>query len=142
MVIIAECLLGVFMAMTNGVDQSFIKFNVNKIDDKGDLLKIVNARINTFRYIAMLLVVLIGGFIAKYNLRLTVFLSGKSPVCSSSCSHVKNEDEDVVENDVKHTHQGIQQAGYFDVSAASEAAGCQGVDFEDGKSQGYDGEIF
>lgn len=75
MAIIAESLLGVFMAMTNGVDQSFIKFNANKIDDKGDLLKIVNARINTFRYIAMLLVVLIGGFIAKYNLRLTVFLS-------------------------------------------------------------------
>ena len=56
--------------------------------------------------------------------------------------YVKNEDEDVVENDVKHTHQGIKQAGYFDVSAASEAAGCQGVDLEDGKSQGYDGEIF
>lgn len=75
MTIIAECLLGLFMAMTNGVDQSFVKFNANKIDSSGNLLKKVNAKMYTARYVALLIVVLIGGFISKYNLRLTIVLS-------------------------------------------------------------------
>ena len=31
MTLVAECMLGIFMAMTNGVDQCFLKFNANKI---------------------------------------------------------------------------------------------------------------
>lgn len=75
MAILAECMLGVFMAMTNGVDQSFVKFNANKIDSTGELLKKTNTRMHTLKYVTMLIVVLIGGFIAKYSLRLTVLLS-------------------------------------------------------------------
>ena len=75
MVIISECLLGLFMAMTNGVDQSFIKYNCNKIDNTGDLFKKINIRVYVWRYIVTLLVMIIGGFIAKYNLRLTVGMS-------------------------------------------------------------------
>lgn len=75
MAILAECMLGVFMAMTNGVDQSFVKFNANKIDSTGELLKKTNTRMYTLKYVAMLIVILIGGFIAKYSLRLTVLLS-------------------------------------------------------------------
>lgn len=75
MAIIAESLLGIFLAMTNGVDQCFVKFNANKIDSTGELLKKINTKMHTLKYITMLFVILIGGFIAKYNLRLTVLLS-------------------------------------------------------------------
>lgn len=74
-VIAAESLLGLFMAMTNGVDQSFIKYNCNKIDETGNLFRKVNTRIYVWRYIVTLAVMIIGGFIAKYNLRLTIGMS-------------------------------------------------------------------
>lgn len=75
MALIAECLLGIFMAMTNGVDQSFIKFNCNKIDESGELFKKTNAKIYTIRYVALLVVIILGGIIAKFSLRLTIGLS-------------------------------------------------------------------
>ena len=73
--IMSECLLGLFIAMTNGVDQSFIKYNCNKIDSTGELFKKTNIRVFTARYVALLIVVIIGGFIARINLRLTLGLS-------------------------------------------------------------------
>lgn len=75
MAIFAECLLGVFIAMTNGVDQSFIKYNADKIDSSGKLFKKVNAKIYTYRYVVCFITMLIGGFIAKYSLRLTIGMS-------------------------------------------------------------------
>lgn len=75
MAILAECLLGLFMAMTNGVDQSFIKYNSDKIDPSGELFKRATIKTYTFRYIALLIVVVLGGFIAKYSLRLAIGLS-------------------------------------------------------------------
>lgn len=75
MAMLAECLLGLFMAMTNGVDQSFIKYNCNKIDPSGELFKKTNIKVQTARYIALFTVVIIGGFVAKYNIRLTLALS-------------------------------------------------------------------
>ena len=72
---ISECLLGLFMAMTNGVDQSFIKYNCNKIDPTGELFKKTNIKVFTARYVALLMVVIIGGFISKFDLRLTLALS-------------------------------------------------------------------
>lgn len=75
MALIAECLLGLFMAMTNGVDQSFIKFNCDKIDSTGKLFKKLNIKIHTARYIALLIVTALGGIIAKYNIRLSIGIS-------------------------------------------------------------------
>lgn len=75
MTLVAECMLGIFMAMTNGVDQSFLKFNANKIDPSGDLFKSLNAKMQTIRNIAIFVVVFIGGIIAKFNLRLPIALS-------------------------------------------------------------------
>lgn len=72
---ISECLLGLFMAMTNGVDQSFIKYNCNKIDSTGELFKKTNIKVFTARYVALLMVVIVGGFISKFDLRLTLALS-------------------------------------------------------------------
>lgn len=75
MVILAECLLGVFIAMTNGVDQSFIKYNADKIDQTGELFKKINSKIHTWRYISTFLVMIIGGLVSKYSLRLSIVLS-------------------------------------------------------------------
>ena len=75
MALLSECLLGTFMAMTNGVDQSFIKYNCNLIDETGELFKKINVKTNTLRSISLFVVVIIGGFIAKYSLRLTIALS-------------------------------------------------------------------
>ncbi len=75
MALIAECLLGLFMAMTNGVDQSFIKFNCDRIDSTGKLFKKLNIKIHTARYIALLIVTALGGIIAKYNIRLSIGIS-------------------------------------------------------------------
>lgn len=75
MALISECLLGAFIAMTNGVDQGFIKYNCNQIDSSGELFRKTNVRIHTLRYIALLCIVIIGGFIAKYSLRLTIAIS-------------------------------------------------------------------
>jgi len=75
MAILAECLLGIFIAMTNGVDQSFIKYNADKIDSSGKLFKKVNTQIHTWRYISSFTVMLIGGLISKYSLRMTVMMS-------------------------------------------------------------------
>ena len=75
MALTAECLLGLFMAMTNGVDQSFIKFNCDKIDSTGKLFKKLNVKIYTARYISLLIVTALGGIIAKYNIRLSIGIS-------------------------------------------------------------------
>lgn len=75
MALIAECLLGLFMAMTNGVDQGFIKFNCDKIDETGELFKKVNIEVHVARYISLFVVTILGGFIAKFSLRLSIGIS-------------------------------------------------------------------
>ena len=72
MVLLSECLLAIFMAITNGVDQSFIKYNCNKIDETGELFKKTNIKVHTLRYVALLIATALGGFIAKFSLRLTI----------------------------------------------------------------------
>ena len=75
MVLLSEILLGLFMAMTNGVDQGFIKYNCDKIDETGILFKKINVKVHTARYIALFLATIIGGFIAKISLRLCIGIS-------------------------------------------------------------------
>ena len=75
MALISECSLGLFGAMTNGVDQSFIKYNCDKIDKTGKLFKKTNVDIHIARYTSMLIVTVLGGFIAKYSLRLSIGFS-------------------------------------------------------------------
>lgn len=75
MALISECLLGMFLAMTNGVDQSFIKYNCDRIDGTGELFKKTNIKVHTLRYVSLLTVTAIGGFVAKYNIRMCIGLS-------------------------------------------------------------------
>jgi len=75
MAIISECMLGLFIAMTNGVDQAFIKYNADMLDPSGKLFKKVNTKLTTYRHFSTFIVMVIGGFIAKYSLRLTIAMS-------------------------------------------------------------------
>ena len=71
-VTISECLLGLFMAMTNGVDQAFIKLNCEKIDPSGELFKKRNIQSQVARYAALFITTATGGLIARYSLRLAI----------------------------------------------------------------------
>ena len=75
MAIISECLLGFFMAMTNGVDQSFIKYNADKIDETGELFKKLNVKVQIARYVALFITTALGGVIAKFSLRIAIAAS-------------------------------------------------------------------
>ncbi len=99
-VIICECLLGVFMACTNGVDQSFIKYNCDQIDNSGKLFKKVNAKTFTARYIGLFGCTIIGGFIAKYSIRLSICLSGMPYFIASILAILIKDDN--VKAEIKH----------------------------------------
>lgn len=75
MVLAAECILGVFNAMTNGVDQSFLKFTANKIDPSEKLLDKVTRDMCTIKYITMFIVMVLGGFISKKSFELAIGIS-------------------------------------------------------------------
>lgn len=101
MVIISEGLLGIFMAMTNGVDQSFIKYNADKIDSSGKLFKKINTKIYTYRYIATFIVMVIGGFISKYNLRLAIGISFLPYMIGGIVAFFINDYADKIQNKYK-----------------------------------------
>ena len=71
-VVIAETLCGIFTAMTNGVDNAFMKFYSDKIDDTGNLFKKNIAKLSICQSVGFVASILIGMVISKYNLRLAV----------------------------------------------------------------------
>ena len=75
MVLAAECTLGVFNAMTNGVDQAFMKVTANKIDPSGGYFTKVTRDSFTIKYITLFMVMVLGGFISKISLRLAIGIS-------------------------------------------------------------------
>jgi MFS family permease len=75
MAIIAECLLGIFLAMTNGVDYAFIKYNSDKIDETGKLFKKNIAQLEKYKFIAIIVAMIIGMIVSRYSLRLTIGIS-------------------------------------------------------------------
>lgn len=75
MATISECLLGFFMATTNGVDQAFIKYNCEQIDPSGEMFKKHNVNVQIARYFALFLTTALGGLIAKISLRLAIAAS-------------------------------------------------------------------
>ena len=61
-----------FMAMTKGVDASFIKYNAEQIDPTGELFKKLNVKIQIARYFALFITTALGGVIARYSLRMAI----------------------------------------------------------------------
>lgn len=71
----AECLLGLFTAMTSGVDRSFMKATAKKINPSDEFLDRVSKEFFVLKYSTMFIVILIGGFVSKIGLRLVIGLS-------------------------------------------------------------------
>lgn len=71
-VIIGEILCGIFTAMTNGVDNSFLKFYSDKVDNTGKLYKENNAKLSIYQFAGFAISILIGMGISKYNLRIAI----------------------------------------------------------------------
>ena len=72
MCLLAETLLAIFSAMTNGVDQAFLKYNCYELDESGELFKKLNAKAFTARYVALLVSTILGSLIAKYSIRASI----------------------------------------------------------------------
>ena len=72
MAVLSECSLGFFMAMTNGVDQSFIKHNAEKLDPSGELFKKLNVKVEVARYIALFTTTALGGVLARFSIRVAI----------------------------------------------------------------------
>jgi len=72
MVVVGEILCGLFLAMSGGVDRAFLKIYSDKIDSSGELFKRKMAHLTVWQIISMCLAILIGMFISKYDIRLTL----------------------------------------------------------------------
>ena len=72
MVVVGEILCGLFLAMSGGVDRAFLKIYSDKIDSSGELFKRKMAHLTVWQIISMCLAILIGMFISKYDIRLTI----------------------------------------------------------------------
>ena len=73
MVVAGEILCGLFLSMSSGVDKAFLKIYSDKIDSSGGLFKKKTAELAVWQMISMCLSIIIGMFIAKYDIRLTIF---------------------------------------------------------------------
>lgn len=75
-VVACECWLGVFMAFSQGVDQSLLRHFANKIDPSGKLFRRKTINLASWRYVLTLGLVLLGGPIGAISFRLAIALSG------------------------------------------------------------------
>lgn len=71
-VLVAETLCGIFIAMTNGVDNAFLKFYSDKIDESGELFRKNNAKLSIYQGLSFAFAIIIGMFISKYSIRATI----------------------------------------------------------------------
>ncbi len=75
-VVICESLLGCFMSLSQGVDQSLLKHFCKKIDPSEDYFRQKTAYLNCLHYISTLILVWLGGPIGAISFRLAILLSG------------------------------------------------------------------
>lgn len=74
MVVVSEIVCGLFLAMSGGVDRAFLKIYSDKIDSSGELFKKKSVQLSVCQIISMCIAVIIGMFISKYSIRLSVFV--------------------------------------------------------------------
>lgn len=75
-VVLCECSLGFFMALSQGVDQSLLRHFCQKINPDEDFFRRKTAQLNCWHYAVMLALVWLGGPIGAISLRLAIALSG------------------------------------------------------------------
>ncbi|MCR5572363.1 MAG: MFS transporter [Candidatus Saccharibacteria bacterium] len=74
-VVLCETFCGVSCALSQGVDSTLLKHFAEKIDDSGKLFKDKYAKMASYRQIATLIVMLLGGPIGAINFRLAIAIS-------------------------------------------------------------------
>lgn len=77
-VVICECLLGVFMAFSQGVDYSLLLHFTRKLDQSENFYKRQSSILSFWQYVATLILMLLGGPIGAIDFRLAIALSGAS----------------------------------------------------------------
>lgn len=75
-VVLCECSLGIFMTLSQGVDQSLLRHFCQKINPGEDFFRRKTAQLNCWHYVVMLILVWLGGPIGAISLRLAIALSG------------------------------------------------------------------
>lgn len=75
-VVVCESLLGCFMSLSQGVDQSLLKHFCSQINPCEDYFRRKTAKLYCLHYVSTLILVWIGGPIGAINFRLAIFLSG------------------------------------------------------------------
>lgn len=75
-VVLCECSLGIFMTLSQGVDQSLLRHFCHKINPDEDFFRRKTAQLNCWHYVVMLILVWLGGPIGAISLRLAIALSG------------------------------------------------------------------
>ena len=92
MAVICECLLGFFMALSQGIDQSLLKHFCNKISSSEDFFRRKTAQLNCWHYIVTLILVWLGGPIGAISLRLAIALSGVPHILGGLASLLITDD--------------------------------------------------
>lgn len=97
--VICECICGVMAALSSGVDQSLVKHFVDKIchhtgESETKLLKTKTAKLEMYRQICSLALMLLGGPIGAISLRLAIALSAVSHIVGGIISIFIDDDSE------------------------------------------------
>ena len=96
-VVISECLLGFFLALSQGVDTSLLLHFSKKIDKSDKTFKKYGASLATFSNISVLIFSLLGGPIGAIDFRLAIALSGVGPFLGGIASLFIDDDSEKLE---------------------------------------------
>ena len=93
-VVFCECLLGFFMAFSEGVDFSLLKHFSGKVQPEESYFRRQVARLSLWQHVANLTFVILGGPLGAINFRLAIVCSGLSRVIGGLISLGINDDSE------------------------------------------------
>lgn len=96
-VVLCETLCGVGCALSQGVDSTLLKHFSEKIDDSGALFRDKYAKMASYRQIATLIVMLLGGPIGAISFRLAIAVSCITHFTGAFVSLLINDDSERLE---------------------------------------------
>ena len=96
-VVLCETLCGVGCALSQGVDSTLLKHFAEKVDDSGKLFRDNYAKMASYRQIATLIVMLLGGPIGAISFRLAIAVSCITHFTGAFVSLLINDDSERLE---------------------------------------------
>lgn len=91
-VVLCECLLGISLAFSQGVDQSLLQHFASQLDPSGQLFRRQSINLASLRYICILILVLLGGPIGAISFRLAIAVSGVPSLIGAVASMFIHDD--------------------------------------------------